>query len=42
MKSKAGKGLAFKCRKIISFSAIAIFLVFTACIEKNYPPEAIL
>jgi hypothetical protein len=40
MKSKAGKGLACKCRKIIPVSAIAIFLVFAGCKEKNYPPEA--
>jgi hypothetical protein len=42
MKSKAGKGLACKCRKIILFSAIVLPLVFTGCkkSDKDYTPEA--
>jgi hypothetical protein len=41
IKSKAGKGLACKCRKIILFSAIILPLVFNTCKKKDNPASEV-
>jgi len=39
MKSRAGKRMKFKYRKIILFSAIVLALVFAGCKKDNSPPK---